>query len=145
VTIFDSLDGGYLLLTETWDGDEPPMPGGPGLNIGSADDIACISTFGTWEDLFVFASVLPMRNEIRQPHGWEATATATFDVTGRLLLADLEFEPHGEPLDLRPGKYLLEVYASSAEHVRGMPQLWIEEDRPTEQHLVQLSPVKARG
>jgi hypothetical protein len=140
--VLNSFDGAYYLVgRETSDRIPDIAEATVGVSVNAAPDFVLITTFGSWADVSVDVSVLPMPFRHSGPLGWDVVATGEVDVSGPLYLTDMEFDPQDEAgLSLTPGRYLVQVYARSLQYVLDRPFLSV--DRPAmEQHGVYLSPI----
>lgn len=140
--ILNSMDGAYYLVTQGPDGEGPTVPRSTvGVSVNAVPDFVLITTLGSWQDVRVDVTLLPMPFRQSGPRGWDTQVESEIEVSGSLWLTDMEHDPQGGPaIALHSGRYLIQVRARSIEYVRDHPQLQID-GRPMEQHMVYLSPI----
>lgn len=140
--ILNSMDGAYYLVAQGPDSEGPTVPRSTvGILVNAVPNFVLITTFGSWQDVRVDVTVLPMPFRQSGPLGWDTQVESEIEVSGSLWLTDMEHDPHGGPeIALHGGRYLIQVHARSIDYVRDFPQLQID-DRAMEQHMVYLSPI----
>ena len=140
--ILNSMDGAYYLVTQGPDSEGPTVPRSTvGISVNAVPNFVLITTFGSWQDVRVDVTVLPMPFRQSGPLGWDTQVESEIEVSGSLWLTDMEHDPHGGPeIALHSRRYLIQVRARSIEYVRDLPQLQID-GRAMEQHMVYLSPI----
>jgi hypothetical protein len=110
--------------------------------VTTGQDIALVTTIGEWSTLGVTITGAPTRQTVPKA-AWDYVAESTIEVTEPLLVADMEFAPVAgvAPLELDPGRYVVQVYARSPETIaRQRPQQTGPDTRWNEEHLVVMSP-----
>lgn len=136
------MDGAYYLVGQGPQVTAPTVPGSTiGVSVTATPDFALITTFGSWEDVSVDVTVLPMPFRSSGPFGWDVEVTTEMMVSGPLFLTDMEHDPQeGPEIPLSSGRYLIQVRARSKAYVEKLPFLQID-GSPMEQHMVYLSPI----
>ncbi|UGB42183.1 hypothetical protein LQ940_01325 [Nocardioides sp. cx-173] len=126
-------------MNEFFDG-PLPLIGDGAISIAAAKDLAIVSTLANWEPVRVHLAVDSVR--VRLGDGWPTKVEKVVEFSGPVRVTDMEFDPNDSPIvDIKPGPYLVQVFARSVEYVAQRPKLQVD-DVAMEQHLVFLSPFR---